>query len=495
MKRITLAKEIRLAFLLLCGACCGLFAGCEDTREDHLGEFQTRFYFRNSGEQPITLFKVGENTVYKIPICKSGHNQSGTGKVTVSVMDQEQLDIYNLSNLTNYKQLPAHLFKFTTEREFYFGPEDSYKVVEVEMLTDAISEYQNLPENVDSECVLALQVYSDGENTLSRDVNMLFIAPSIDIVRVTLTTPGFATFTYTSESPVENSISNSVRVNIDDNRWDFSCGLGVYDQAWLDEYNEKNGTEFTMLPENCYELPEPVPSEALENLNTLFSVAFAKGHDTSDFEIKVFPKDLELLKDYLLPVYITECTKEQFVIDAEQAEYLVNVRLDPDKIVLDESMITSPFTSTAEGSIAALCDGDWTSDNAHWHSDYNNNCNYDEIYGIYIDFALKEPLSDIVIKYCTRNSDYGGGARHPRSIAVGVSNDGENWTLLGEVSEGLPLTAAIWGTLPAFHSETTFTYVRFGITSTGEADLHGGSGKVPTSIGEIELYGANLLGN
>ncbi len=477
MKKISLAKEIRLAFLLLCGVCCGLFAGCEDTREDYLGEYQTRFYFRNNGEQPITLYKVGENTVYEIPICKSGHNQGGTGKVTVSVMDQEQLDIYNLTNFTNYKQLPSSLFKFLTEREFYFESGDNYKVAKVEMLTDQISEFQE--SEPESECVLALQVHSDGENSLSADVNMLFIAPSIDIVRVAMATPGLEMYTYTSESPVENVVSNSVQFNID-NRWDnISCGLGVHDQAWIDqEFGE--GT-YTLLPAECY---TPLPS----------SLAFAQGTSKMDFDVTLNRSNMVLLKEYLLPIYVTNCTKEQFVIDEENAEYLINVRLDPDKIELDESMISSPYTSGAEGSIAALCDGDTES---YWHSDYSNDCNYDATYGIYIDFALKEPLSDIVVKYCTRNSDYNGGARHPRSVAVGVSNDGENWTLLGEVTEGLPLHALLWGTCPAFHSDTEFTYVRFGITSTGEVskeELCGKTGSFPTAYAEIELYGANLLG-
>lgn len=481
MKKISLAKEIRLAFLLLCGVCCGLFAGCEDTREDYLGEYQTRFYFRNNGEQPITLYKVGANTRYEIPICKSGHNQGGTGKVTVSVMDQAQLDIYNLTNFSNYKQLPSNLYKFLTEREFYFESGDSYKVAAVELKTDEISVFQE--SDPDSEYVLALQLYTEGENSLSADVNMLFLAPSIDIVRVMLATSGLTTQTYTSASPVENELSNTVQFTVDNTWQGITCGLGVYDQTWLDAYNEANGTSYELLPAEWYTLP---------TLPTL--LAFAEGKNSADFKVTIDRTNMVLLKEYLLPIYIADCSKEQFVIDEEQSEYLVNVRLDPDKIELDESMISSPYTSGAEGSIAALCDGDTET---HWHSDYSNDCNYDATYGIYIDFALKEPLSDIVVKYCTRNSDYNGGARHPRSVAVGVSNDGENWTLLGEVTEGLPLHALLWGTCPAFHSDTEFTYVRFGITSTGEVskeELCGKTGRFPTAYAEIELYGANLLG-
>jgi len=475
MKRITLAKEIRLAFLLLCGACGCMFAGCEDSREEYLDEFQTRFYFRNSGEQSITLFKVGENTIYEIPVCKSGHNQYGTGKVTVSVMDQEQLDIYNLSNYTTYKQLPSDYFKFLTEREFYFESDDSYKVVRVEMQTDRISELQE--SDPDNDYVLALQVHADGDHSLSPDVNMLFISPNIDIVRVTLNTPGLVSKTYTSSSPVkDDKISNSVRVNID-NRWDFTCGLGVYDQDWLDAYNATNGTSFALLPSEWCEFPS--------------SVAFAPGSSSSNFNVTIDRSDMELLKDYLLPIHVTNCSKEQFVIDEKQSEYLVNVRLDPDQIALNESIISSPYTHSGNDGqgIPGLCDGNT---DTYWQSEWGKDVTCDATYGIYFDFVLPEPLSAVVVKYCTRNSSYVSNI--PQGVVVGVSNDGENWTVIGRVSEGLPMTEATWFTCPPFYSTTTFKYVRFGVVSTPlNPELCGKTGGISTNLGEIELYGANLL--
>lgn len=469
-----LAKEIRWAFGLLCCACCCALAGCEDTRDDYLGEYQTRFYFRNSGEQAITLFKVGENTVYDIPICKAGRSQSGTGTVTVSVMDQEQLDIYNLSNLTSYRQLPSDYYAFLTETEFFFESDDSYKIARVEMQTDRISELQE--SDPSSDYVLALQVRSDVDGTVSPDVNVLIIAPSIDIVHVSLATSGLVSQTYTSASPTRNAFSNSLSVNID-NRWDFTCGLAAYDQAWLDAYNELNDTSYELLPEEWYEFPSRVD--------------FVSGRSSSAFDVTIDRSGMELLKDYVLPIYVTDCTKEQFVVDEEQSLCLLNVRLDPDQIALDESMLSSPYTHSGDDGqgLAGLCDGDV---NTYWQSEWSKSVTGDETYGLYIDIALKEPLSAIVVKYCTRNSTY--VVNIPQGIVIGVSSDGENWEVLGSVFSGLPNTEATWYTMPAFSSETTFNYVRFGVAVTAAGDRRGESGSsVSTNLGEIELYGANLI--
>lgn len=106
--------------ILCCGALLSGLSGCEDTRSDYMEEFQTLVYFRNSGEQTLSLYLTGENTLYDIPICKSGRDLDATATAWIVVMDQAQLDIYNIENLTDYVQLPASCYKFLTPTEFAF---------------------------------------------------------------------------------------------------------------------------------------------------------------------------------------------------------------------------------------------------------------------------------------------------------------------------------------------------------------------------------------
>ncbi|MDE5890998.1 MAG: DUF1735 domain-containing protein [Bacteroidales bacterium] len=460
----------RLATMLLCGACLCTLPGCDDSWNEYMEDYQTLFYFRNGGEQSITLFKIGEDTVYDIPVCKGGRDIAGTGTVRISVMEQAQIDIYNMSNETNYVQLPSDYYSFLTDTEFTFSPDDSYKVASVQMKTDEISELQQAASG--QTYILALQLYSDG--TVSPGINTILICPSIDIVLVSLATSGIESYAYTSDSPTENVYSNSVSINTD-NRWDFSCGLEVCEESWLEAYNEENMTSYVMLPEGSYSIPQ--------------SVDFKSGSRSSAFNVTVNRSSMSLLTEYVLPIRLAECTKTQFEINEDQSIYMLNVRLDPDQIALDESMFSSPYTESTYvdgGGLPALCDG--TVD--YWHGNYSKVLDGDPVYGNYIDIALNEELSDIVLKYQVRSTN---GNFAPVHIVIGVSVDGENWTAIGEVSDGLSRVAGDWNTLPPFHSDTAFKYIRFGCAESAAGVLTGSCNGISFALSELELYGANLL--
>ncbi|MDE6624451.1 MAG: DUF1735 domain-containing protein [Alistipes sp.] len=466
-------KTFKSIFLLLCGATL-LLAGCEDNREEYLDEYQSMIYFRNGGEQTLKLYRVGENTVYEIPVCKGGMDRNASGTAIISVMEQSQLEMYNLENGTNFRQLPEACFRFLTSTELVFESEDDYKIARVEMFTDDISAVQEA--DPDSDYVLALQVYAD--RAVSPDINLLILHPDIDIPYLSLSTSGLQSFSYTSESPDVNVYANNVVLGMD-NRWDFSCDLAVRDQAWLDAYNAANGTSFALLPAENYSLPE--------------SVAFTSGTSRAAFDVSIDRRSIDLLKEYVLPVYIASCSKTQFAINEAASTVLLNVRLDPDKIALTADMASSPYTHGGDGQgTTALFDGD-VSASSWWHSYYGGGPVGDPDYGYYIDITLPEPLSAVVFRYATRANPNAV----PAEILIGVSNDGENWTELGRVSSDLPTGALEWATLPAFSHTESFAYVRFGVVRSS-----GGAGGLLTdpagtsacvALSELELYGANLV--
>lgn len=468
-------KTIKTLVLLLCGLCLSALWGCEDSRGEYLDDYQTLFYFRNGGEQTITLYTVGENTVYEIPICKSGRNRHGKGTALISVMEQTQLDIYNMANETAYTQLPSDKYKFLSDKEFAFGADDDFKVARVEIKTDEISALQQA--NLDKTYVLALQVYADG--TVSADINLLVLRPVIGIPQLGLTVTGLQSYSYNSASPDVNTYKNKVVLDMD-NRWDFTTTLEVLDAAWVADYNRENGTDFALLPAAAYDVPT--------------TVSFETGVSSEEFEVTIDrTKGLDLLQEYILPVRLKESSKEQFDIDAESNLVCYNVRIDPDKVALTADMASSPYTHTGDGGgLPHLFDGAANAD-SYWHSWYGGGPVGDEIYGYYIDLHLNSPLSAVVFKYATRSNPNGV----PSVIKVGVSNDGQTWTLLGTVSSGLPVSGLEWATLPVMKSATAFTYIRFGVAeSTGGAggDLTDQNGtSASTALSELELYGANLV--
>lgn len=466
-------KMTKWKTILCCGALLSGLSGCEDTRSDYMEEFQTLIYFRNSGEQTLSLYLTGENTLYDIPICKSGRDLDATATARIVVMDQAQLDIYNLENLTDYVQLPANCYKFLTPTEFTFTSHDAYQVARVELDTNAVSDLQT--QDPSAHYVLALQVYSN--QPISESINLLMLNLQIDIPQLSLATSGFVQSFYTTSSPMVNTYENSVDLNIDNN-WDFTCQLEVLDQEWLESYNAQNGTEYQMLPEGAY----TVPAE----------VSFTAGTKSIPFTITVDRSSLSLLQEYLLPVRLVGCSKDEFAIQDSASEYLLNVRLDPDKITLSADMASSPYTHTGDGGgLPALFDGE-VSATSYWHSFYGGGPVGDPQWGYYIDLTLNDPLSTFILRYATRANPNAV----PADVRIGVSEDGENWTEVGRVSSGLPTEALAWASLPTCSYPTAIKHIRFGmLSSTGGA---GGDLTVPegtyscVALSELELYGADL---
>lgn len=464
-------KKTTWKTILFCGMLLAGATSCEDSRDAYLEDYQTLVYFRNSGEQVVSLYLTGENTIYDIPICKSGRDLTATADAWIEVMDQAQLDIYNLSNGTRYAQLPAECYKFLTETTFTFSSNDAYQVARVELETGTVQALQ--AQHPELDYVLALQVYSSKK--ISESVNLLLLSMEIGIPQLSFATSGLVQSFYTASSPVVNKYENSVSLNID-NHWDFTCDLEVLGQEWLESYNAEQGTSYALLPAGSYTVPE--------------QVSFTAGSNSVPMEITVDRSNLALLQEYLLPVRLTNSSKTEFSTEGESGLYLLNVRLDPDKVTLTADMATSPYTNAGDGQgIAALFDGD-VSASSWWHSYYGGGPVGDPEWGYYIDITLNEPLSAIVLRYATRSNPNAV----PADIRVGVSNDGTSWREIGRVNSGLPTGALEWATLPAMSSEESFTHIRFGVvTSAGGA---GGDLTVETyscvALSEMELYGADL---
>ena len=117
----------------------------------------------------------------------------------------------------------------------------------------------------------------------------------------------------------------------------------------------------------------------------------------------------------------------------------------------------------------------------------------DPVYGVYVDIALKSPLKAIVLSYCTRTQNGNGVPTH---IVMGVSNNGTDWTVLGEATTD-EMASSVAGqciTLPVMKHTTSFRYIRMGIAESVAGDLRKtySSGSQPwTALAEIELYGTD----
>lgn len=460
-------------------------AACEDHRSDYLEDFQTMVYFRNGGEQSLTLYRTGEEGVYKIPVCKSGRNLQGEATAEIIPFDESAMAIYNVQKETDYKLVPASLFTFVDESgaaladqakvKLSFGPDDAYKVVTIRMNTVEIS---NLKESdPEHEFVLGFQLFAEGN--VSDEINLIVLRPDIDIPSLSLVSPGVEVHKYTSASQMSETYHNTISLNMEENRWDFDCTLTVLDEDWLKAYNADNNTSFEMLPASTFNIPSK-------------KVSFAAGQTEVGFDVVINREGMDMLKEYALPIKLSACSKKEFSIDEKRNVYILNVRLDPDQITITSDMISVSADQGNDGTGApALIDDDILT---YWHSPWGFFVeNPDPTYGVYIDIALKSPLKAIVFDYCTRSQNKNGVPTH---VVIGVGDDGKNWTVLGEAAtdEMASATTGQWITLPVMKHTATFRYIRFGIAESVAGDLRQTytSGSQPwTALSELHLFGTD----
>lgn len=460
-------------------------AACADHRSDYMEEFQTMVYFRNGGEQELNLFRTGEDGLYQIPVCKSGRNLSGEISAVLIPFDEAQLAIYNITYETEYKLIPSSCYKFVDASgaplanqgsvEMEFGPSDPYQVVSLSVNTSEVSALQEADET--AEYVLAFQLFSPGK--VSADINYILLKPSVEVPELSLLNSGEEPHKYTTASKERETYKNTVSLNMEENRWDFSCSLEVKDAQWLAQYNQSKGSKYELLPANMYELPGKV-------LN------FTQGTTEVSFDVTVIRQEMEMLKEYALPIELVSCSKKEFQINKRNNVYVLVLRLDPDQITITEDMISVSSQAPGDGDGApALIDDNVLT---YWHTLYSRH-NGDPVYGEYADIALKTPLKSIVFSYCTRSQN-GNGV--PVCVAVWVRNEqSEPWTQLGdniETDEMFNSVAGQWITLPVLTAQNSFRYIRFSVLKANpreSGDLRDQNTTHFTALSELQLFGTN----
>ena len=477
-------KTHLLTYILLLAGCAALLSSCEDHRSDYMEDFQTVVYFRNGGEQSLTLYRTGEDGLYRIPVCKSGRNLSGTATAVVIPFDEAQMAMYNISNESSYTLIPQNLYSFVDEGrtpladqskvDLEFGPSDPYKVVYLNIKTVELSALREA--NPESEYVLGLQVFAD--RNVSSDINLIVLKPDIEIPYLSIVNSGVESHNYTSASPMSETYHNTVTLNMEDNDWDFTCSIAPAGAAWLEDYNKANGRSYSLLPSSAYSLSDT-------------ELKFSKGELEASFDVVVNRESMDMLTEYALPIIITGCSKSEFSIDPGNNAFILNLRLDPDQITLTEDMVSVSHNQSGDGDGApALVDG---KESSFWHSPWSAAVSDpDPVFGVYADIALKSPLKAIVLSYCTRTTNANGVPVH---VVIGVSNDGTSWTVIdgGDVAteEMATATTGQWITLPVMKHSTTFRYIRFGIAESVAGDLRVPGTTAFTALAEIQLFGTD----
>lgn len=191
-----------------------------------------------------------------------------------------------------------------------------------------------------------------------------------------------------------------------------SSDIGVsfqVDESLIDDYNQKNGTNF---------IPFPISSYTISGLN---SVIKSGKVDSDPLKVMVVAKKLELGQAYMLPIRMTNVSGGTEDPNLSIAYFRINslVRRERDITALAALSVSNENNggaSAAEGS-PKLVDGDLT-------TKYLT-----QTYAPGMWFQLKFPAVKVVGAY-TFTSGNDAHPRDPKTWRLEASNNGSNWTVL-----------------------------------------------------------------
>ena len=387
------------------------FTACEDNKGEYLSEYSTVLYFKNSGEVPLTLYKTGEDTEYQQVVNKAGSDLGSIAEVGIEVWSDEALTAYNTQSGTRYVKLPANCYQILDDR-LNFDAKDQYKMVNIVFRTDLIYDL-----SADVDYVLPISL-AGSKDSINAEKNSMLLIPSVMIPSIYFDQTGFVSNIFTDEGEEQARFTLPVTMPMV-NKWTFDCTVEV-DPSLLDEYNTGNETDHALLPENAYTLS----GDGI--------VPFTPEYSLKDMEINVDRTKL-VYGNYVLPLRLTGCTQQGFVIDAEKNTCLYGISYVPDKsklkdVALTVNMLSSNAVEPSEGSLANLLDGEVET---YFHSAWSV-----AVEGYhYVEVALPAESSALSFTYTTRSSN---GNAAPAEIIIEGSMDGVSFSKIGTLDSGLP---------------------------------------------------------
>ena len=406
--------------------------GCEDNKEQFLDEYDTILYFRNSGELPITVFSTGDNATYDLIVNKAGSNYSSIASVEVGSMDAASLEAYNTTYRSNYKALPDDCYSFDIA-QVNFASSETYKTVTVSFDTERIKAVLN--EN-NSNYVIPMYLYN-GSDSINADKQYAFIIPTVETPTIGFEESGYVNKPLPDDGATDDTVSVNLVIPVED-AWNLQCDLNL-DIAALDNYNQTNGTNYKVLPEEFYEMSN--------------EVIFENGQVLAPVKVVVHKSKMDY-GSFILPLSIDNVSKDEFVIDENNRTVLMGISFTLPEIPLTADMLSTNALEPTEGSLANLLDGDIST---YFHSSWSVTVEEEH----YVQVALKESIQEFIFNYTTRESN---GNAAPAEFYVSVSSDGENFTELRRFTtaeDNLPISGATSWISPTIQSDTEIKYIRF----------------------------------
>lgn len=217
---------------------------------------------------------------------------------------------------------------------------------------------------------------------------------------------------------------------------------------------------------------------------TLGNATIAKGDKEGAYTVTIPRTALTAGQNYKLALTVAS---ESDMVELKNGAVEITVTDQPSKMnyTADDVTCNIPAQSGDGIGLPGLCDGDIST---HWHSPWGSDPTTDSTYGVMFDWTPVAPVYTVSFKFWTRASNQNAV---PTKIAVLLSSDGTNWSLVGQEDTGLSSSGQQQQAETSSYSLTdaSAAAIRFCITESAQGSLlEPNDTNHSTALGELEVY-------
>lgn len=396
------------------------FPSCKDQSKNIIpAEFDTIIGFKNAGKKTVNLYKTGADTSFSLTILKGGTNTNSTPKASLEVMSAGELEEYGALLGVKYHLLPSSMYEIS-ETGVDFKSNEQYLNRTITFKTNDILPYLETTSDV----VLPVRLVSSTDS-VNADNNLFFLS-----MNVLVPTISFYNFEDTHTLQLnEGDESKSIDIAASlpfDSEWDFDVAL-VVDQ------DKVNTSKYLPLD--------------FVSLSKGGKVAFSTGNKRSSF-VTATVNATKILGPGIIPVKMDSSSLDFMELD--NRTYQITVNSDVNKVSLTADQLSTNAQEPLEGPIQNAIDGN---PNTFFHTAWSVAINEPH----YFQVHLKSSISTFRFGYTGRAGNNAGDIQRTN---VEVSNDGNVWKSLEEVTFELEPGAGVTYYSSYLTTENPISYIR-----------------------------------
>ncbi|MDR1091524.1 MAG: DUF1735 domain-containing protein [Prevotella sp.] len=379
----------------------GIALSCSDNTDDNLPG--NKVYFVNGGGEGanVTLYDTGVKDIYDLHLYRSG-KYGNAANVKVKILSQAEVDVYNQTYGTNYIPFPASGYSVLNNEVTYNGKDEEVdRSVQIEF--DPAVVRTILEGNLTNNYAIPVQI-ENASVDFNTAKNVAFIRPLVKDPLVYMGLTGFVYYSYKPDDKVQ-SIAMEFPVKVDfKNLWDITCDI-VASQDILDEYNNEEGTFYTLLPSESYTLDD--------------KAVIKNGEKKAVAKLNVDGTKLSY-GNYALPVVLKSVSK--FEVDRQKDAYLIGIFLEAPKLNRKGwEVIDCNSVKQGDGQgVNAILDGDVST---YWHAAYSPLVDFPH----YLVIDMKQEKTITQVDMQQRDSSF----KDTKGGKFYISSDNQDWEYIG----------------------------------------------------------------